>query len=53
MGNLDYVRGRQLQSDEELLHAARQYSQTIYHPASTCNMGHDEAADMIREDHRA
>jgi choline dehydrogenase len=40
----EYVPGRQFQSDEELLHAARQYSQTIYHPTSTCKMGHDEAA---------
>ena len=40
----EYVPGRQFQSDEELLHAARQYSQTIYQPTSTCKMGHDEAA---------
>jgi choline dehydrogenase len=40
----EYVPGRQFQSDEELLEAARQYSQTIYHPTSTCKMGHDDMA---------
>ena len=37
----EYVPGPQYQSDEELLDAARHYSQTIYHPAGTCKMGHD------------
>jgi choline dehydrogenase len=32
------------QSDEELLDCARNISQTIYHPTSTCRMGHDELA---------
>ena len=36
--------GRQYQTDEELLEAARKYSQTIYHPTSTCKMGHDDMA---------
>jgi choline dehydrogenase len=40
----EYVPGRQYQSDEELLEAARQYSQTIYHPTSTCKMGQDDMA---------
>ena len=40
----EYVPGRQYQSDEELLEAARKHSQTIYHPTSTCKMGHDELA---------
>jgi len=40
----EYVPGKQFQSDEELLYAARQYSQTIYHPTSTCKMGQDKAA---------
>ena len=40
----EHVPGRQYQSDEELLEAARQYSQTIYHPASTCKMGNDDMA---------
>lgn len=40
----EYVPGREFQTDEELLLAARKYSQTIYHPTSTCKMGHDEMA---------
>lgn len=40
----EYVPGREFQTDVELLDAARQYSQTIYHPTSTCKMGHDEMA---------
>lgn len=40
----EYVPGTQYQTDEELLDAARQYSQTIYHPTSTCKMGQDELA---------
>ncbi|MGB5198604.1 MAG: choline dehydrogenase [Sedimenticolaceae bacterium] len=40
----EFVPGRQYQSDEELLEAARKYSQTIYHPTSTCKMGHDAMA---------
>jgi choline dehydrogenase len=40
----EYVPGRRYQSDEELLEAARLYSQTIYHPTSTCKMGHDQMA---------
>ena len=31
-------------TDEELLDAARNISQTIYHPTSTCRMGRDTAA---------
>jgi len=40
----EYVPGRQYQSDAELLEAARRYSQTIYHPTSTCKMGQDDMA---------
>lgn len=40
----EYVPGRQFQTDEELLEAARNYSQTIYHPTSTCKMGVDADA---------
>ena len=47
----EYVPGRQFQSDEELLPAARQYSQTVYHPTSTCKMGHDEAT-VVDDLHR-
>jgi choline dehydrogenase len=31
-------------SDADLLEAARNISQTIYHPVGTCKMGHDETA---------
>ena len=31
-------------SDEELLHQAREISNTIYHPAGTCRMGADDRA---------
>ncbi|MFT7460671.1 MAG: choline dehydrogenase, partial [Planctomycetota bacterium] len=37
----EYVPGRQFQTDEELLQAARDFSQTIYHPSCTCAMGSD------------
>ena len=40
----EYIPGDQYQSDEALLDAARQYSQTIYHPAGTCKMGSDKNA---------
>ena len=40
----EYVPGAQFQSDQELLDAARQYSQTIYHPVGTCKMGNDDMA---------
>lgn len=40
----EHVPGRQYQSDEELLEAARKHSQTIYHPTSTCKMGKDDMA---------
>ncbi len=32
------------QTDDEILDAARTISQTIYHPTSTCRMGHDPLA---------
>ncbi|MGF1445206.1 MAG: GMC family oxidoreductase [Pikeienuella sp.] len=32
------------QTDEDLLETARQLSQTIYHPTSTCRMGNDSMA---------
>lgn len=40
----EYVPGREFQTDEELLLAARKFSQTIYHPTSTCKMGNDNMA---------
>ena len=47
----EFVPGAQFQTDAELLEAARQYSQTIYHPAGTCKMGHDDMSvvdDQLR-----
>ncbi len=38
------VPGAKTQSDEDLLEMARNISQTIYHPTSTCKMGQDDAA---------
>ncbi|CCN70310.1 Polyethylene glycol dehydrogenase [Vibrio nigripulchritudo SFn118] len=40
----EFVPGSQYQTDEELLEAARNFSQTIYHPTSTCKMGIDDMA---------
>ncbi|WP_442807905.1 GMC family oxidoreductase [Trinickia soli] len=40
----EFTPGAQYQSDAELLEAARQYSQSIYHPACTCKMGNDPVA---------
>jgi len=40
----EYVPGSHYESDDELLEAARQFSQTIYHPTSSCKMGTDDAA---------
>jgi len=36
--------GNLVQSDEELLNAAQNISQTIYHPAGTCKMGNDDSS---------
>ena len=35
----EFVPGSHYQTDDELLEAARDHSQTIYHPAGTCKMG--------------
>ncbi len=40
----EYVPGAEVQSEEELLHAVRTHSATIYHPVGTCKMGHDALA---------
>ena len=45
----EFVPGRAYQTEDELLHAVRLYSQTIYHPTSTCKMGGDPLAVV---DHR-
>ena len=38
------VPGTSVETDEQLLDAARCISQTIYHPTSTCKMGQDQMA---------
>ncbi|WP_287497448.1 choline dehydrogenase [Pandoraea sp. CB10b_02] len=40
----EFIPGENYRSDDELLQAARQFSQSIYHPAGTCKMGHDAMA---------
>lgn len=40
----EMVPGTRFQSDAELLDAARQFSQTIYHPVGSCKMGMDDEA---------
>ncbi len=40
----EHVPGSHMQTDEELLDAARLIAQTIYHPTSTCKMGSDPMA---------
>lgn len=40
----EFVPGAQYQTDDQLLAAARLFSQTIYHPTGTCRMGHDDLA---------
>jgi choline dehydrogenase len=40
----EFVPGPAYLSDEELLEAARLFSQTIYHPTSICRMGRDDRA---------
>lgn len=40
----EFVPGSRFASDDQLLDAARRYSQSIYHPAGTCKMGRDGMA---------
>jgi choline dehydrogenase len=40
----EFTPGPRYQSDAQLLEAARRFSQSIYHPAGTCKMGHDPLA---------
>ncbi|MCY4395414.1 MAG: choline dehydrogenase [Rhodospirillaceae bacterium] len=40
----EHLPGAEAQSDEEMLQAARNISQTIYHPTSSCRMGNDPLA---------
>lgn len=47
----EHLPGAHIQTDDELLAAAREISQTIYHPVGTCKMGPDETAvvdDQLR-----
>ena len=47
----EYLPGSAVQTDDELLAYARQYGGTVYHPTSTCRMGHDPMAvvdDQLR-----
>ena len=47
----EFVPGGSFSSDEELLEAARNHSQSIYHPVGTCKMGHDKESvvdDQLR-----
>ena len=40
----EHLPGPGVRSDDELLDSARNISQTIYHPTSTCKMGNDASA---------
>ena len=47
----EFVPGGSFSSDEELLEAARNHSQSIFHPVGTCKMGHDKESvvdDQLR-----
>jgi len=43
----EFVPGPELQSDEELIHAAGQIGTTIFHPVGTCKMGRDNDATAV------
>jgi choline dehydrogenase len=40
----EFIPGAQYGTDDQLLDAARRFSQSIYHPAGTCKMGRDAMA---------
>ena len=40
----EYRPGANIQDDEELVKAASNYAQTIFHPVGTCKMGQDDMA---------
>lgn len=43
----EYIPGDVYQNDDELLQAAKKYSQTIYHPVGTCKMGRDDGTSVV------
>ena len=45
----EYRPGIHLNEDEEILKAAADYAQTIFHPVGTCKMGQDEMAVVDEE----
>ncbi len=45
----EFVPGESYQSDDELLEAAKNYSQTIYHPVGTCKMGTNDGTSVVDE----
>jgi choline dehydrogenase len=47
----EYLPGAAVQTDEEVLQYVRNTATTVYHPAGTCKMGHDDLAvvdDQLR-----
>jgi choline dehydrogenase len=40
----EFLPGEQVQTDEELEEFVREHTETLYHPAGTCKMGHDHMA---------
>ena len=44
----EFVPGHAFKTDEDLLEAAKNHSQSIYHPVGTCKMGHDK--DSVVDD---
>lgn len=46
----ELVPGPAVQSDDEMLADIRQRASTVYHPVSTCRMGHDPETDVVAPD---
>ena len=44
----EFVPGHSFNTDKDLLEAAKNHSQSIYHPVGTCKMGHDK--DSVVDD---
>jgi choline dehydrogenase len=45
----EYIPGKDVQTDDELLDYAKQYGGTVFHPTSTCKMGSDPMAVVDAE----